>query len=137
MSENKSAWTDCVSWDDRPKTAPEGLRILADWFDAVYDEAGTNAAVQNDLRDWAKNYTDLESRVRELEAERDRLIENISTLLAQRKEAQHKSIAAMMEVAELRARHAALVEAAEKVVTTTKQHIDCDCNLCQLKSALA
>jgi len=56
---------------------------------------------------------ELKSHVRELEAERDRLIENISTLLAQRKEAQHKSIDAMMEVAELRARHAALVEAAK------------------------
>ena len=55
----KSAWTDCVSWDDIPKTAPDGLRILADWFDAVYDESGTNADVQNDLRDWAKNYTGL------------------------------------------------------------------------------
>ena len=58
---------------------------------------------------------ELKSHVRELEAERDRLIENISTLLAQRKEAQHKSIDAMMEVAELRARHAALVEAASDV----------------------
>jgi len=58
----------------------------------------------------------LESRVRELEAERDRLRENISTLLAQRKEAQHKSISAMMEVATLRARHAALVEAASKCI---------------------
>jgi len=68
----------------------------------------------------------LESRVRELEAERDRLIENISTLLAQRKEAQHKSIAAMMEVAELRARHAALV----KLVTKIAQPISCGCNPC-------
>ena len=58
----------------------------------------------------AAHIEELESRVRELEAERDRLIENISTLLAQRKEAQHKSIAAMMEVATLRSRHAALVE---------------------------
>jgi hypothetical protein len=52
---------------------------------------------------------------RELEAERDRLIENISILLAQRKEAQHKSIAAMMEVATLRARHAALVREVDAV----------------------
>ena len=62
-----------------------------------------------------QDYQTLESNFRELEAERDRLIENISTLLAQRKEAQHKSIDAMMEVAELRARHAALVEAASDV----------------------
>ena len=31
----------------------------------------------------------------------------------------------------------ALVDAAKKVVTTTKQHIDCDCNLCKIKAALA
>ena len=104
MSDNKkSAWNDCVSWDYRPKTAPEGLRILADWFDAVYDEAGTNAAVQNDLRDWAKNYTALESRVRELEAERDRL-------KAEVKEANMVVDHMRKEGNKLRARHAALVK---------------------------
>ena len=66
------------------------------------------------LSDDCGQFVDIEDYER-LEAERDRLIENISTLLAQRKEAQHKSIDAMMEVAELRARHAALVEAASDV----------------------
>lgn len=82
MSENKkSAWTDCVPWDDRPKTIPEGLQILADWFDAVYDEAGTDAAVQSDLRDWAKKYIELDSRVRELEAKNEMLDKDLMLLL--------------------------------------------------------
>jgi hypothetical protein len=50
MVERKDAWNDCVAWDDRPKTLPEGLKILADWFDAVYND---NGEVQVDLRKWA------------------------------------------------------------------------------------
>jgi len=38
---------------NRPKTATEGMRYLADWFDAVYEDKGTNDAVQIDLRRWA------------------------------------------------------------------------------------
>jgi len=43
----------------RPKTASEGLRFLADWFDAVYQDAGKNDEVQQELRRWA---TDFESK---------------------------------------------------------------------------
>jgi len=86
-----------------------------------------------------KNYNAQCKRFKELEDERDRLKEEngeCKKLLATRVEADRLS-EANDTIIELRARHAALVEAAEKVVTTTKQHIDCDCNLCQLKSALA
>lgn len=53
--ENQDAWNDCVSWDERPKTMQEGLHILADWFDAVYQDAGKNDAVQQDLRKWVND----------------------------------------------------------------------------------
>jgi hypothetical protein len=56
-----------------------------------------------------RDYQTLESRVRELEAERDRLKEDN---IAMGKESKN----AMLEVANLRAHHAALVEAAGKLV---------------------
>lgn len=37
----------------RPQTASEGMRFLAKWFDFVYQDQGTNDAVQIDLRRWA------------------------------------------------------------------------------------
>ena len=58
MEERKDAWNDCVSWDDRPKSLCEGLNILADWFDAVYQD---NGVVQEDLRKWADDYKQLET----------------------------------------------------------------------------
>ena len=116
-----------------PKTAPEGLRILADWFDAVYDESGTNAAVQNDLRDWAKNYTTLESRVRELEDERDEW--------KKRCEEEGAEVGRLFsEYKNLNARHAALVEAVKDMdmdeipFFTTPSHSQ---KVLKLKAALA
>jgi len=38
---------------NRPQTASEGMRFLAKWFDFVYQDQGTNDAVQIDLRRWA------------------------------------------------------------------------------------
>ena len=52
-------------------------------------------------------YSDYEA----LEAKLARLEENISVLLSQRKEAEHKSLTAMMETAELKNKLARLVEA--------------------------
>jgi len=37
-------------------TAAEGLRLLADWFDAQYQDAGSNDEVQQDLRRWADEF---------------------------------------------------------------------------------
>jgi uncharacterized coiled-coil DUF342 family protein len=71
------------------------------------------------LSDDCGQFVDIEDYER-LEAERDRLIENISTLLAQRKEAQHKTIETMMEVVTLRARHAELVESAKEILPVTE-----------------
>jgi len=45
----------------RPKTAPEGLRVLADWFDAVYQDEGKGDAVQQDLRRWADEFARLQA----------------------------------------------------------------------------
>lgn len=64
--EKINAWEDCVSWEERPKTLQEGLRILADWFDAVYQDAGKNDAVQQDLRKWAYEVDTLLQAVRAL-----------------------------------------------------------------------
>jgi hypothetical protein len=61
----KNAWDGCDAWDHRPITLPEGLRTLADWFDAVYEDQGKNDEVQQDLRRWASDY-------RALEADRDK-----------------------------------------------------------------
>ena len=85
----------------------------------------------------AAHIEELESRVRELEAERDRLKHTAKELGDSFDRGIDREDALRIENNKLRARHAALVEAAKKVVTTTKQHIDCDCNLCQLKAALA
>ena len=79
------------------------------------------------------DYRDYQS----LEAERDRLKHTAKELGDSFDRGIDREDALRIENNKLRARHAALVEVAEKVVTTTKQHIDCDCNLCQLKSALA
>jgi hypothetical protein len=40
----------------KPKRAAEGLRWLADWFDAKYHDAGQNDEVQQDLRRWAGEF---------------------------------------------------------------------------------
>ena len=40
-----------------PQSAPQGLRFLADWFDAVYDDAKDGKdGVQRDLRKWADEF---------------------------------------------------------------------------------
>ena len=48
--------------EDPPKTAPEGLRFLAHWFDEVYQDAGVNDRVQRDLRKWAEEFEILASK---------------------------------------------------------------------------
>lgn len=60
---NKNAWDGCDVWDNRPKSLPQGLRVLADWFDAVYEDQGKNDAVQQDLRRWASDYEELEAKL--------------------------------------------------------------------------
>lgn len=69
MNGSINAWEDCIAWDDKPKTKAKGLRLLSDWFDAVYQDAGKNDAVQQDLRKWADEIEALEARVKGLEAE--------------------------------------------------------------------
>ena len=43
----------------KPQTAADGLRLLADWFDATYQDAGNNDEVQQDLRKWANEFEEL------------------------------------------------------------------------------
>lgn len=42
-----------------PQTAQEGMRVLADWFDRVYQDAGKNDKVQRDLRRWANDIDEI------------------------------------------------------------------------------
>ena len=70
----KNAWDGCDAWDNRPKTLPQGLRILADWFDAVYEDQGKNDEVQQDLRRWAAEYEALEAKLNML-SDHERKIE--------------------------------------------------------------
>ena len=65
----KNAWDGCDAWDNRPKTLPQGLKLLADWFDAVYENQGKNDEVQQDLRRWAAYYEALEAKLRDTEAQ--------------------------------------------------------------------
>lgn len=48
-----NTWDDCISCDEQPKKLQDGLKLLADWFDAVYQDQGKNDSVQQDLRKWA------------------------------------------------------------------------------------
>lgn len=49
--------------ESSPATVQEGLLFLARWFDAVYQDAGTGRdVVQQDLRRWAKEINDIESK---------------------------------------------------------------------------
>lgn len=53
----------------RPETLEEGLRFLAEWFDAFYGDAGTGAdVVQHDLRRWA---CDIDRLIARLDAATD------------------------------------------------------------------
>ena len=51
---------------ETPTTAPEGLRLLADWFDITDAQAGYvgSTGVQDDLRKWAKEYELLDGVLR-------------------------------------------------------------------------
>lgn len=49
----------------RPKTAAEGMRFLADWFDAIYQDKNINDAVQIDLRKWARDLDTIKEMVAE------------------------------------------------------------------------
>ena len=89
------------------ETRNKAIELLSEQYTDLNRDGKTILDFQNT---WIRQTRDENDKLR---AERDRLIENISTLLAQRKEAQHKSIAAMTEVAELRARRVALVKVAE------------------------
>jgi hypothetical protein len=51
---------------ERPKTLEDGLLVLADWFDAVYQDANVSDEVQQDCRRWAKEHTQLKAKLREL-----------------------------------------------------------------------
>jgi hypothetical protein len=52
--ESHNAKNNATPMASRPKNAIEGLRVLADWFDFVYEDAGTGRdTVQIDLRRWA------------------------------------------------------------------------------------
>jgi hypothetical protein len=52
-----------------PKSVQEGLRFLADWFDAVYQDAGVNDDVQQRLRKWANLFNELIAENERLKAQ--------------------------------------------------------------------
>jgi hypothetical protein len=58
-------WFDAVpTLGDRRPDAPEGLRFLAQWFDAMYGGAETGSDwVQQDLRKWAERFGELQAIV--------------------------------------------------------------------------
>ena len=62
----------------RPKTAQEGLRFLAKWFDAKYEDSGTGTdTVQQDLRRWADDIDTKELRIKSAA----NLITNVAQIL--------------------------------------------------------
>lgn len=72
---------DCSVYTERPKELREGLLVLAEWFDAVYDDAkdGKNQ-VQQDLRRWADEYTRLEKLNGEFDSKNAELLARIAEL---------------------------------------------------------
>jgi len=46
--------------------APERLRLLADWFDVKYSDAGTSDEVQRDLRRFANEYESQQAKIERL-----------------------------------------------------------------------
>ena len=57
-----------------PKSAPEGLRLLADWFDVRDAREGVSGCeVQMDLRRWAREFEETQSANAALRAENERL----------------------------------------------------------------
>lgn len=54
------------------RTIPQGLRILADWFDVKFKDAGAGEdEVQQDLRRWADEIEAMEARICPCLAEHD------------------------------------------------------------------
>lgn len=54
---------------EHPKNVMHGLQLLADWFDAYYDDAGTGRdQLQVDCRLWADELEKQQERIAELEA---------------------------------------------------------------------
>ena len=49
--------------DEQPKTAAQGLRFLARWFDAMYPDDG-DTQVQDDLRKWANEWENVRVEAR-------------------------------------------------------------------------
>lgn len=60
------------------RTIQQGLRILADWLDAKFKDAGTGKdEVQSDLRRWANEVDGLQSEVESLRQNIERLVTNL------------------------------------------------------------
>ena len=67
-----------VPTSPRPKTAQEGLRFLAKWFDAKYEDSGTGTdTVQQDLRRWSDDIDTKELRIKSAA----NLITNVAQIL--------------------------------------------------------
>jgi uncharacterized coiled-coil protein SlyX len=73
----------------RPKNLESGLFVLADWFDAVYQDEGENDLVQQDLRRWAREHMLLQDELSECQTERNRLRKALSSILSLCSEGQY------------------------------------------------
>lgn len=61
----------------KPKSLEAGLLTLAQWFDAIYQDANNNDEVQQDLRRWAREHMQLQDSLDRVEAKLQELIKTI------------------------------------------------------------
>jgi hypothetical protein len=69
------------SWPHSPQSLSEGLRWLAEWFDALYPD-GSDKTLQNDLRRWADDAEAANQQLAEAKAEHEAKLAAVLNLAA-------------------------------------------------------